>query len=105
MPIAAMLSTISKALSGTMALSPTPSSVTAPVSRIPPNGTPLRLILPAKRGAEPASDIDRSMRPVEYKPALSEDNAAVSTTRFMITSTPSTPIVAKKVTNGLSPAL
>ena len=50
-------------------------------------------------------DIERRMRPVEYRPAFSEDSAAVSTTRFMIASTPSTPMEPKNVTNGLSPAL
>ena len=41
---------------------------------------------------------------MEYRPALSEDRAAVSTTMFMIASAPFQPIDSKKVTNGLTPA-
>ena len=48
--------------------------------------------------------IECRIRPVEYRPALSDDSAAVSTTMFMIASTPSTPIEPKNVTNGLTPA-
>jgi hypothetical protein len=36
---------------------------------------------------------------------LSDESTAVSTTRFMTTSAPFTPIDPKKVTNGLSSAL
>ncbi|SKU92476.1 Uncharacterised protein [Mycobacteroides abscessus subsp. abscessus] len=50
-------------------------------------------------------DIDRKMRPVLYRPAFRLDSAAVSTTKFMTSPAWGTPTLAKKVTNGLSPAL
>ena len=104
MPSDATFSTISNASAGTRAFSTTPRSATVAVSAMPPYGTPALFMRAANWGAEPAIAIDRRMRPVEYRPAFSEDSAAVSTTMFMIASTPSTPIEPKKVTKGLSPA-
>ena len=49
--------------------------------------------------------IERRMRPVEYRPALRLEKAAVITTRFIIVPAPWTPILPKNVTKGLSPAL
>jgi hypothetical protein len=49
-------------------------------------------------------DMECRIRPVEYRPAFSEESAAVSTTRFMMASAPSTPIDPKNVTKGLTPA-
>ncbi len=103
MPIAAMFRTISNASAGTRALSTTPSSATTTVRAMPPYGTPLRFTRPANEGAEPVCAMECRMRPVEYRPALSEDSAAVSTTRFTNASTPSTPTWEKNVTNGLTP--
>ncbi|SKY69871.1 Uncharacterised protein [Mycobacteroides abscessus subsp. abscessus] len=72
---------------------------------MPPNGTPFLFILPVNDGAVPLSAMERRVRPVEYRPALRLDIAAVSTTRFMIPPAAGTPIFEKKVTNGLSSAL
>src|SRR5690242_13350563 len=105
MPSAAMLSTISKASDGTMPLSSTPNKPMSAVRQIPPYGTPRDDITDVNFGALPFIAIDRRMRPVEYRPALRLENAAVSTTMFMIVPAPSMPILLKNVTNGLSPAL
>src|SRR5690242_16493035 len=104
MPRQDRLRTISKASEGTQAFRPTPASATTAVRAIPPQGTPALFILPANLGAEPARAIEWRIRPVEYRPALSDDSAAVSTTMFMIASTPVQPIDPKNVTNGLTPA-
>ena len=72
---------------------------------MPPYGTPRLDISAVNFGALPFIAIDRRMRPVEYSPAFRLENAAVSTTMFMIVPAPSTPIFEKNVTNGLSPAL
>lgn len=64
-PSAETSSTISNACDGTTALSTTPSSVMHAVSRIPPYGTPCRLIRIVNAGAEPFTAIERRMRPVE----------------------------------------
>ena len=45
------------------------------------------------------------MRPVEYRPELSEDMAAVSTTRFITPPAAGMPMLDSTVTKGLSPAL
>jgi hypothetical protein len=49
---------------------PDAASVMTAVSRMPPYGTPVRLMTSVKRGAEPLTAIERRMRPVEYRPAL-----------------------------------
>jgi hypothetical protein len=72
---------------------------------MPPYGTPRLFISEVNLGALPFIAIDRRMRPVEYSPALRLENAAVNTTMFMIVPAPSTPILEKNVTNGLSPDL
>ena len=92
-----------KASSGTNRLRTTPSRVSTAVSAIPPNGTPLRFIFAVNAGPLPFIAIERSTRPVEYKPALRLDIAAVSTTMFMMPPAAGTPILEKKVTKGLSP--
>jgi hypothetical protein len=60
---------------------------------------------PVNFGADPAIAMERRMRPVEYRPELSEDIAAVSTTRFMMPPAAGTPMLESTVTKGLSPAL
>ena len=100
-----MLSTISNAWPGTRRLRMTPNSPTTAVRKIPPYGTPRLDIRAVNFGALPFIAIDRRIRPVEYNPALRLENAAVSTTMFMTVPAPSTPILEKNVTNGLSPAL
>ena len=45
---------------------------------------PRLFIIAVNFGALPFIAIDRRMRPVEYSPALRLENAAVSTTMFMI---------------------
>ena len=45
-----------------------------------------------------------TIRPVEYRPALSEDSAAVITTSCMMGPMPSIPMELKNVTNGDSSA-
>ena len=71
---------------------------------MPPYGTWLRLIRPVNLGAEPDIAIDRRMRPVEYRPELRLDIAAVSTTRFITPPAAGTPRRDSTVTKGLSPA-
>ena len=44
------------------------------------------------------------MRPVENRPPLQDEAAAVMTTKLMIPAAAGTPIAAKTMTNGLSPA-
>ncbi|CNJ40338.1 Uncharacterised protein [Mycobacterium tuberculosis] len=56
-------------------------------------------------GPLPFIAIDRRIRPVEYSPAFRLDSAAVRTTRFIRLPAPWNPTLAKKVTNGLTPAL
>ena len=56
-------------------------------------------------GAEPATPIEWRIRPVEYRPAFSEEAAAVITTSCIIGAVPSMPIASKKVTNGDSASL
>jgi hypothetical protein len=56
-------------------------------------------------GALPFIDIERRMRPVEYRPAFRLDSAAVSTTKFMMSPPTGTPMLEKNVTNGLVPCL
>ena len=104
MPRAAMLSTISNASPGKRRLRMTPNSPTAAVRKIPPYGTPRLDITAVNFGALPFIAIDRRIRPVEYNPALRLENAAVSTTMFITVPAPSTPILEKNVTNGLSSA-
>ncbi len=65
----------------------------------------LRLITEVNFGAEPDIAMERRMRPVEYRPELSEDMAAVRTTRFMMPPAAGTPMLESTVTKGLSPAL
>src|SRR5919108_2001797 len=105
MPIAAKLRTISNASAGTTKLRPTPRTQMPLVSRMPPYGTWLRLMTPVNFGAEPDIAMERRMRPVEYRPELSEDMAAVITTRFMTPPAAGMPMLDSTVTNGLSPAL
>src|SRR5882757_2020282 len=100
-PNADTFSTMLNAWAGTIALRPTPASAIVPVARMPTYGTPPVDIREAILGALPFIDIDRRMRPVEYRPAFRLENAAVSTTRFMIVPAPWMPSLAKKVTNGL----
>src|SRR3978361_1621756 len=102
MPSAATLSTISNAFSGTTPLSRTPNSPMTAVRQMPPYGTPRDDIRDVNLGALPLMDMDRRIRPVEYRPALRLEKAAVSTTPFMIGPAPDTPILEKNVTNGLS---
>ena len=83
----------------------TPNSPTKAVRKIPPYGTPRLDILAVNPGALPFIAIDRRIRPVEHNPAFRLENAAVNTTTFMTVPAPSTPILEKNVTNGLSPAL
>ena len=64
-PTAPMFMTISKACSGTKMFRATPMNAMTAVSRMPPTGTPRALILPASLGAEPATDMECRMRPVE----------------------------------------
>ena len=54
----------------------------------------------AKRGPEPATAKERSVRPVAYRPALSEESAAVRTTTWITLPACGTPIPLKKVTKG-----
>src|SRR4051794_27821464 len=72
-------------------------------SAMPANGTPRFVILAVNFGALPFKDVDRRMRPVEYMPALRLDNAAVNTTKFMMSPAAGTPMLEKNVTNGLVP--
>src|SRR5689334_7577261 len=102
MPIAAKFRTISNASAGTTKLRPTPSTQIPLVSRILPYGTWLRLITDVNRGAEPDIAMERRMRPVEYRPELSEDMAAVRTTRFITPPAAGMPMLDRTVTKGLS---
>lgn len=102
MPSPARFSTISNAFWGMRRFSTTPAMPTELVIRIPPYGTPWRFIRAAKRGAAPATAIDRKVRPVAYRPAFRLDIAAVSTTRFMTSPACGIPIELITVTNGLS---
>ena len=94
-----------KASDGTTRLRKTPITVKHAVSAMPANGTPRFVIFDSEFGALPFIDIDRRMRPVEYRPALRLDNAAVSTTKFMMSPAAGTPMLEKSVTNGLVPCL
>ena len=87
-PTDAMFSTTSNACSGTKKFSTTPKRPTTPVSRIPATGTPERDTLVANFGAEPATPIEWRIRPVEYRPAFSEEAAAVITTSCIIGAVP-----------------
>ncbi len=51
-------------------------------------------------GAEPKYPSSGGYGPVEYRPAFSEEAAAVLTTSQIIGAVPSMPIASKKVTNG-----
>ena len=104
-PNEAILTTTEKASSGIKKFSTTPKSPTTPVSRIPATGTPDLETLVANWGAEPATPMECRMRPVEYRPAFSEEAAAVITTSCIIGAVPATPILSKKVTKGDSVSL
>src|SRR3954471_15730501 len=103
MPIAAKFRTISKASAGTTKFRPTPRTQKPLVSRMPPYGTWLRLMLPVNFGAEPDIAMERRMRPVEYRPELRDDMAAVRTTRFITPPAAGMPMLDRTVTKGLSP--
>jgi hypothetical protein len=106
---ATSLETTANAWDGTSAFNPTPSNAMTAVNRMPPYGTPLRLILAAKAGAERFTAMERKILPVEYKPALRLESAAVRTTKFMMEAAVipawGLPKCEKNVTNGDSPAL
>ena len=65
MPRDATFRTISKASAGTTALRMTPSTATPAVRAMPPYGTPDLFIRAANFGAEPETDMERMIRPVE----------------------------------------
>src|ERR1700687_101412 len=105
MPRADRSSAMLNASDGTTRFKNTPTTVKQAVSAIPANGTPRLVIFAVNCGALPFIAIDRKMRPVEYRPALRLDRAAVSTTKFMMSPAAGTPMLEKKVTNGLVPCL
>ena len=100
MPMPARLITISNAFLGTRALRTTPSRPNEAVTMMPPAGTLFLLRRAAKRGPSPTSAIERSVRPVAYRPALSEDRAAVRTTTCMMSPAWGTPMPEKNVVKG-----
>ena len=69
---------------------------------MPPEGTWFLLRREAKRGPSPTSAIERSVRPVAYKPAFREDKAAVKTTTCMMSPAWGTPMPEKNVVKGES---
>ncbi len=54
----------------------------------------------ANFGPEPATARERSVRPVAYSPAFSDDSAAVSTTTWITSPAWGMPMPEKNVTNG-----
>ena len=65
MPTAATFSTVSNASLGATKLMTTPNSATKAVIAMPPYGTPALFMRAANLGADPATAIDRRIRPVE----------------------------------------
>ena len=62
-------------------------------------------ILVSHCGAWPLLAMVRKIRPIEYRPELQEDSAAVMTIMFMTSPIQPRPIWPKTVTNGEVPAL
>jgi hypothetical protein len=85
---------------GTTRSSKTPT-VTQALSAIPVNGTTRLVICAVNFGALPFKHIDRGMRPVEYGPAFTLDNAAVNTTTFMMSPAAGMPMLEKNLTKKL----
>ena len=54
----------------------------------------------ANFGPDPATASERRVRPVEYRPALSEESAAVRTTTWITSPACGMPMPEKNVTNG-----
>ena len=67
---------------------------------MPPYGIWFLFMRAANFGPEPAIASERSVRPVAYRPALSDDSAAVNTTTWITSPAWEMPMPEKKVTNG-----
>ncbi len=103
-PIAAASRAISNA-SGANAFSTAPSTNTNEVITMPAHGTPWLLIFNVNGGACFDMPRLRRIRPVEYRPELRLDIAAMISTTWMRSAIHPRPSRPNTVTNGLVPDL